>query len=255
MLAALCAGRAAGRRRTRERQLRAGNGGRPLRRRDFTPAEVLREPVFWLMYLMFVLVGAGGLMATAQLAVIATDFGVADVPVTLLGLTLPALTFALSIDRVLNGLTRPFFGWVSDRIGRENTMFIAFRWRALGILALVPMPRDPVCLRAAVRAGVLRLGRDLQPVPGHLRRHVRPPLRHHQLRPALHRQGHRGADRAARQPAAGRHRQLAGGVLPSPPAVNLLAAVLALFVLRPMRRRLLARAALHPAPCAVSALA
>ena len=78
------------------------------------------------MYLMFVLVAAGGLMATAQLAPIANDFKVADVPVTLIGITLPALTFALSIDRVLNGITRPFFGWVSDHIGRENTMFIAF---------------------------------------------------------------------------------------------------------------------------------
>ena len=43
------------------------------------------------------------------------------IPVTLIGITLPALTFALSIDRVLNGLTRPFFGWVSDYLGRENT--------------------------------------------------------------------------------------------------------------------------------------
>ena len=75
---------------------------------------------------MFVMVAAGGLMATAQLAPIAKDFGVADVPVSALGMTLPALTFALSIDRVLNGVTRPFFGWVSDRIGRETTMFIAF---------------------------------------------------------------------------------------------------------------------------------
>ena len=105
--------------------------------RDYTPGEVAREPVFWLMYLMFVLVGAGGLIATAQLAVIATDFGVAKSPVTLLFLTMPALTFALAIDRVLNGLTRPFFGWVSDQIGRENTMFIAFLLEGLGILVLI----------------------------------------------------------------------------------------------------------------------
>jgi MFS transporter, OFA family, oxalate/formate antiporter len=85
----------------------------------------------------------GGLMATAQLAPVATDFQVAKVPVSLLGLTLPALTFALSIDRVLNGLTRPFFGWVSDRIGRENTMFIAFGLEAVGIWALSAFGRDP----------------------------------------------------------------------------------------------------------------
>jgi OFA family oxalate/formate antiporter-like MFS transporter len=112
--------------------------------RDYTPGEVGREPVFWIMYLMFVLVGAGGLIATAQLSVIATDFGVAKTPVTLIGITLPALTFALSLDRILNGLTRPFFGWVSDQIGRENTMFIAFLLEGLGIIALVAFARDPI---------------------------------------------------------------------------------------------------------------
>jgi len=112
--------------------------------RDYTPLEVLASPIFWVMYAMFVLVGAGGLMATAQLAPIANDFHIAKVPVSLLGLTLPALTFALSIDRVLNGLTRPFFGWVSDRIGRENTMFIAFGLEAVGIWALSAFGRDPV---------------------------------------------------------------------------------------------------------------
>ena len=112
--------------------------------RDYAPLEVLGSPIFWVMYVMFVLVGAGGLMATAQLAPIATDFQIAKIPVSLLGLTLPALTFALSIDRVLNGLTRPFFGWVSDHIGRENTMFIAFGLEAVGIWALSQFGRDPV---------------------------------------------------------------------------------------------------------------
>jgi OFA family oxalate/formate antiporter-like MFS transporter len=112
--------------------------------RDYTPIETVSSPIFWVMYLMFVLVGAGGLMATAQLAPIANDFQIAKVPVTLLGLTLPALTFALSIDRVLNGLTRPFFGWVSDHIGRENTMFIAFGLEAAGIWALGAFGHDPV---------------------------------------------------------------------------------------------------------------
>ncbi|HEY3181172.1 MAG TPA: oxalate/formate MFS antiporter [Casimicrobiaceae bacterium] len=113
-------------------------------RRDYRPLEVLGRPVFWVMYVMFVLVAAGGLMATAQLAPIAKDFKIMDVPVSLLGLTLPALTFALAIDRVLNGFTRPFFGWVSDNIGRENTMFIAFALESLGILALYRFGHDPV---------------------------------------------------------------------------------------------------------------
>ena len=111
---------------------------------DKTPGQVLREPAFYLMYVIFVLVGAGGLMATAQLAAIATDYGVAKTDVSLLGLSLPALTFALSIDRVMNGVTRPFFGWVSDRIGRENTMFVAFLLEAVGIAALVAFAHDPV---------------------------------------------------------------------------------------------------------------
>jgi OFA family oxalate/formate antiporter-like MFS transporter len=87
---------------------------------------------------------AGGLMATAQLGPIAKDFKIADIPVSLAGLALPALTFALTIDRVLNGLCRPFFGWVSDHIGRENTMFIAFAIEGIGIFALAKFGTDPV---------------------------------------------------------------------------------------------------------------
>lgn len=113
-------------------------------RRNYGPVEMLKSPVFWVMYLMFVLVASGGLMATAQLGSIAKDFKIANVPVSLIGITMPALTFALSIDRVLNGLTRPFFGWVSDNIGRENTMFIAFALEAVGVLALGHFGANPV---------------------------------------------------------------------------------------------------------------
>ena len=113
-------------------------------RRDYSPGEMVRTPAFWIMYVMFVMVGAGGLMAVAQLAPIAKDFKIADVPVSLVGLTLPALTFALTIDRVLNGVTRPFFGWVSDQIGRELTMLVAFGAEAVGILALWQLGNDPV---------------------------------------------------------------------------------------------------------------
>jgi OFA family oxalate/formate antiporter-like MFS transporter len=121
--------------------------------RDYAPGEVLRSPIFWVLYAMFVLVGAGGLMATAQLAPIANDFQIAKIPVSLLGVTLPALTFALTIDRVLNGLTRPFFGWVSDNIGRENTMFIAFSLEAVGIWALGTLGHDPV--RFVILSGIV----------------------------------------------------------------------------------------------------
>lgn len=112
--------------------------------REYAPLEMIRTPVFWVMYAMFVLMATGGLMATAQLAPIARDFQIADVPVSLLGITLPALTFALSIDRILNGVTRPFFGWVSDHIGREQTMFIAFALEGVGILLLSTFGANPL---------------------------------------------------------------------------------------------------------------
>jgi len=113
-------------------------------KRDYTWKEMIKTPVFWLMYAMFVMMALGGLMATAQLGPIAKDLKIADVPVSIMGLTLPALTFALSIDRVLNGVTRPFFGWVSDNIGRENTMFIAFAIEAVGIVLLANFGTDPL---------------------------------------------------------------------------------------------------------------
>ena len=120
------------------------------------PMEMVKTPVFWVMYAMFVMMATGGLMAVAQLAPIAKDFKVADVPVSLLGLTLPALTFALTIDRILNGLCRPFFGWVSDNIGRENTMFIAFLLEGVGILALANLGTNPVLF--VILSGIVFFG-------------------------------------------------------------------------------------------------
>ncbi len=102
------------------------------------------QPIFTLMYLMFVIVGAGGLMVTANLAPISQDLKIAGVSVSLFGLTMTALTFAATLDRILNGLTRPFFGWVSDHIGRENTMFIAFFIEGVGIYALYLYGNNPV---------------------------------------------------------------------------------------------------------------
>jgi OFA family oxalate/formate antiporter-like MFS transporter len=112
--------------------------------RDFTPTEMLKTPAFWLLYLMFTMVATGGLMATAQLAPIAKDFKVADIPVSMFGFTLVALPFALSLDRILNGITRPFFGWVSDHIGRENTMFIAFGLEGTAIILLLRLAHVPL---------------------------------------------------------------------------------------------------------------
>lgn len=91
--------------------------------RSYTPREILATPVFWLLYIMFIMVSASGLMATAQIAPIAKDFNVGDV-VILFGAS--ALSVALIVDNICNGGARPLFGWISDQIGREYTMAIAF---------------------------------------------------------------------------------------------------------------------------------
>ena len=111
--------------------------------RDFKPSEMLTTPLFYVMYLAMLCVAIGGVMATAQLGPIARDYIVDEVPVTILLFTLPALQWALVFDRILNGLARPAFGWLSDRIGRENTMFIAFGGQAIIILLFIKVAANP----------------------------------------------------------------------------------------------------------------
>ncbi len=111
---------------------------------DFLPSQTLRQPIFWVLYLAFVMVAAGGLMAAAQLAPIAKDFKIASVPVSLGGITMAALTFAISLDRIFDGFGRPFFGFVSDNIGRENTMAIAFTIGALSLFTVSTYGHDPI---------------------------------------------------------------------------------------------------------------
>jgi OFA family oxalate/formate antiporter-like MFS transporter len=110
----------------------------------YTPTEVLRSPVFYLLYLMFVLIAAGGLTMAASMAPIAKDLKIDKVPVELFGLAMPALVFALSLDRVFDGVGRPCFGWLSDQIGREYTMALAFFIGALALLTLSQSGSNPV---------------------------------------------------------------------------------------------------------------
>lgn len=112
--------------------------------RDFSPLDMLKQPVFWTMFGIMTAVGVGGQMATAQLAPVAIDFGVDKVPVSLLGITLAALPFALALDRILNGLTRPITGWISDRVGREPTMTVMFGIQAITILLLISFAGNPI---------------------------------------------------------------------------------------------------------------
>ena len=208
--------------------------------RDFSPGEVAREPVFWMMYLIFVLVGGGGLIATAQLSVIATDFGVAQTPVTLLFMTMPALTFALSIDRVLNGLTRPFFGWVSDQIGRENTMFVAFLLEGIGIFALIAVAHDPIMFVVLTGIVFFAWGEIYSLFPatcGDTFGRKYATTNYGLLYTAK-------GTAALMVPLGSVLREMTGdwlSVLYACAAVNILAAVLALFVLKPMRRAFIRR--------------
>jgi OFA family oxalate/formate antiporter-like MFS transporter len=104
--------------------------------RDTKPIDTLKSPAFWVMFVMFVLTATGGLMITAQLKPIAKDMGLDKSKAVLAGFTVVALPFTLSAARVLNGVCRPFFGWISDRIGRENTMCIAFAIEGVAFLLM-----------------------------------------------------------------------------------------------------------------------
>ncbi|HEY1932173.1 MAG TPA: oxalate/formate MFS antiporter [Acetobacteraceae bacterium] len=105
-----------------------------------TPGQMLSTPVFWLLYVMFVLISASGLMATAQIAPIARDYGLSNATLFLGG---SALSVALVIDNLMNGAARPFFGWVSDHIGRESTMAFAFALGGLAYLLLAYVGHSP----------------------------------------------------------------------------------------------------------------
>ena len=108
--------------------------------RTYRPSEALGTPVFWILYIMFVMVSASGLMATAQIAPIAEGFNVGDV-VILFGAS--ALTVALIVDNVCNGGARPLFGWISDQIGHEYTMAIAFGLGGIAYWLLGSLGRAP----------------------------------------------------------------------------------------------------------------
>src|SRR5450830_238663 len=105
---------------------------------DYTINQMIKTPVFWLTYLLFVAVAAGGLIATAQLGPIAKDYGLAKLPMSLFGLiTLPLLTLTMSIDILANGFTRPLCGFLSDGIGRKNTMLLVFVGEGLSFFGLM----------------------------------------------------------------------------------------------------------------------
>ncbi len=119
---------------------------------DVPVGKMLKTSTFWLMFLMMTMMSTGGLMVISQFAPFTRDFGIADV--TLFGMA--ALPFALTLDRITNGLTRPFFGWISDRIGREETMFIAFLLEACAVALLFAFRGDALIF--ALMSGLVFFG-------------------------------------------------------------------------------------------------
>ena len=116
------------------------------------PKTMLKTPVFWLMFAMMTMMSTSGLMVISQMGAFAKDFGVANAMVW----GMAALPLALTIDRVTNGLTRPLFGWISDRYGRENTMFIAFGLEAIAMTAWLYFRNDPVMF--VILSGIVFFG-------------------------------------------------------------------------------------------------
>jgi OFA family oxalate/formate antiporter-like MFS transporter len=101
-------------------------------RRSYTPREMLQNPIFWLLFVMMSMMSTSGLMVVSNVGPFANEYKVAQVLV----LGMAALPLSLTLSRFTNGLTRPFFGWVSDHIGREMTMALAFSLECLAIVVL-----------------------------------------------------------------------------------------------------------------------
>ncbi len=120
--------------------------------RDVPTLAMLRHPVFWLMFVMMCLMSTSGLMVTTQIGFFAGDFGVTGA--TVWGMA--ALPLALTIDRFCNGLTRPLFGALSDRLGRENTMGLAFALEGLAMTVWLLTRGDPVLF--VLLSGLVFLG-------------------------------------------------------------------------------------------------
>jgi OFA family oxalate/formate antiporter-like MFS transporter len=112
--------------------------------RRSTPVEMLRSPGFWLIYVMMTMGAIPGLLMLGYIAPLARDFGVAETPVTLLWFSSAALPLAMELDRVMGGLTRPVFGWISDHIGRESAIFLAFSLEGFALFLLLQFAHEPI---------------------------------------------------------------------------------------------------------------
>ena len=119
---------------------------------DVNTGTMLRTPIFWLMFAMMTMMSTSGLMVTAQIVPFANDLGIGKLVIW----GFAAIPLILTVDRICNGLTRPFFGWVSDRIGRENTMFIAFGLEGIAMAIWLATMSNPVLF--VIMSGVVFFG-------------------------------------------------------------------------------------------------
>jgi OFA family oxalate/formate antiporter-like MFS transporter len=205
--------------------------------RSYTPGQVLRSPVFWLLYVMFVMVSGSGLMATAQIAPIARDFGVEKV-VLFFGAT--TITVALIVDSIANGGARPLFGWISDNIGREYTMAIAFSLGALAYWLLGSLGTAPWAFVVFAALIFLTWGEIFSLFPSTCTDSFGPKFATVNLSLLYTAKG----ASAFLTPLANIVKDATGGwhmVFLLTTLMNLVVVGLALFVLRPMRQRMMAR--------------
>jgi OFA family oxalate/formate antiporter-like MFS transporter len=216
---------------------RAGSAKVIQSKRSFSPDQVLASPVFWLLYVMFVMVSGSGLMATAQIAPIAKDFGVDNVVLLFGGAT---LTVALIVDNVCNGGARPLFGWISDNIGREYTMAIAFSLGALAYWLLGSFGTAPWAFVVFAALIFLTWGEIFSLFPSTCTDTFGPKFATVNLSLLYTAKG----ASAFLAPLANVIKDATGGwhmVFLATTVMNLVVVFLALFVLRPMRERMIAR--------------
>jgi len=94
---------------------------------NFTSPEMLRTPHFYVLYLAMLMMGVGGLMVTANASAVGKSMGIGA----------GFITTALSLNAIANGAGRFFWGWVSDHLGRERTMVIAFLLQSLFLASVL----------------------------------------------------------------------------------------------------------------------
>jgi oxalate/formate antiporter len=204
---------------------------------DTPPGQMLKTPVFWLLFVMMTMMSTSGLMVISQMGAFAKDFGVTGAMV----FGMAALPLALTIDRFTNGFTRPFFGWVSDRLGRENTMLIAFGLEGIAMAVWLYTSSNPVLF--VVMSGVVFFGwgEIFSLFPSTLTDTFG--TRHATTNYGLLYMA-QGIGSVLGGPMAAMLHERTGSWTPvfmSAIAMDILTALLAIALLKPMRRRLLAR--------------